>query len=246
VREEEGYRPRNRNLWCSLCVKIIEKNHVVVYNTCGDNMSNPIASALVEAVFPDGLVCMVCGKRQADNQLVCDDCAVAMLPWEGPEHAVWVYMGAAAEAVRMLKYRDATALARPIGLQMAALSLKRQLDADVLVPVPIYWRRRWSRGYNQARLLADSMAHYLNLPVDEKTLVRVRHTPSQAGLTREQRLINLDGAFAVRDQALRGKRILLVDDVTTTGATLQVCTQVLRQAGTKQVIGITACRTDET
>jgi ComF family protein len=107
---------------------------------------------------------------------------------------------------------------------------------DYFVPIPLHWRRKWVRSYNQAELLALSLKaglkkQGLEIPVN-MDLVRIRHTPPQTSLSAGQRLVNLRGAFAARPDAdFRGKHICLIDDVTTTGATLRAAGQTLRKAG---------------
>ncbi|HEY3930483.1 MAG TPA: phosphoribosyltransferase family protein [Candidatus Koribacter sp.] len=116
----------------------------------------------------------------------------------------------------------------------------------LIVPVPLHPARRRSRGYNQAELIAKFALRELRDPrlmLAPKVLVRTRFTESQTGFTREQRRHNLHGAFAVPDRAhLRGRRVLLVDDVLTTGATADECSRILLRAGAEQVLVATVAR----
>ncbi len=145
-------------------------------------------------------------------------------------------------AIHALKYQDRTALAVPLGHLLA----ERWLDVtpqqvDGLVPVPLHPQRLRERGYNQATLLASAMAPVLALPIQEGLLRRERPTPPQVGLAQQARLRNVAGAFqATGDVA--GGRWLLVDDVCTTGATLQACAQTLHAAGADTVWAITLTR----
>lgn len=116
----------------------------------------------------------------------------------------------------------------------------------LVVPVPLHRARRRTRGYNQAELIAKRAIRQLRssrLQLAPKVLVRTRFTESQTGFTREQRRANLRGAFAVPDPArIRGRRVLLVDDVLTTGATADECSRILLRAGAEQVLVATVAR----
>ena len=113
----------------------------------------------------------------------------------------------------------------------------------MLVPVPLHEDRLRERGYNQSALLARAMADgEPALPVDEESLVRIRATASQTTLNRVERRANMAGAFACRDGRLAGKRVLLIDDVCTTGATLEACAVACRAAGAASVWGLTLTR----
>jgi ComF family protein len=138
------------------------------------------------------------------------------------------------ELVHLFKYAGVTALARPLG-RLLRRALPRDRRFDLIVPTPLHWRRRWTRGYNQAMLLARELAPTLGLkPVN--ALRRTRATSTQTGLSRTARRANVAGAFTVWDASLvRGRRVLLVDDVMTTGATLRACAAALKRAGAQSV-----------
>jgi len=117
------------------------------------------------------------------------------------------------------------------------------LDIDVLVPVPLHRKRLRERGYNQARLLAGELAKLINKPVANDILVRRRHTPPQARTaTVEERKNNIADAFACRDSRLRDSRVLLLDDVATSGVTLDACAAVLKANGAAEVWGLVMAR----
>lgn len=112
----------------------------------------------------------------------------------------------------------------------------REMQLDLVMPVPQHWRTRLSRSHNPAEVLAARMAADLKLPLSTYVLRKVRYTPSQASLTATERRKNLRGAFRTRFAGrIRGKRILLIDDVLTTGSTAQSCAQVLKQAGASEI-----------
>jgi ComF family protein len=119
------------------------------------------------------------------------------------------------------------------------------LPADVLVPVPLFPRRKRVRGYNQSALLAQALARQLGLPVNERTLTRTRNTTSQAGTNNsDERRANVRDAFVCRDGQFAGKQVLLIDDVSTTGATLDACARALRGAGVESVWALSFAHED--
>lgn len=138
--------------------------------------------------------------------------------------------------IRGLKYRRQDAmLSRLSGLLAAAVSARVQRELDVVLHVPMHWRRRLSRGHDHAHLIASALAGRLNLPLGDE-LSRVKDNAPQAQLPRSRRLVNVKGAFAVRAaRTLCGAHVLLVDDVTTTGATANEATRRLLEAGASLV-----------
>lgn len=158
-------------------------------------------------------------------------------------YAFGSYEGTLRKLIQLFKYGRISTLARPLGLLLGA-ALPREKPFDMVVPMPMHWRRRWSRGFNQAELLAKVLARRLNLPAVNAVRRRTA-TPPQAGLTGAQRRRNMSGAFQVRDAGkVRGKRILLVDDVFTTGATAAACARALKRAGAESVAVLTVARAD--
>jgi ComF family protein len=152
------------------------------------------------------------------------------------------YEGALEQAIRLFKYRGRANLARPLG-DLALVWMDRIPACDLVVPVPLHPDRLREREYNQALLLADRIARRLNLPLSYDHLMRVRATRPQTELDRADRARNVRRAFAVRRRAdLEGRRILLVDDVFTTGATANECAKTLRRAGVRSVSVFTLAR----
>lgn len=138
------------------------------------------------------------------------------------------YEGRAAQAVRRLKYSRATSLAAFMADAVKTAVCEADMaEGRIVVPVPIHWRRRCARGFNQADLLCEAFSPEV---VKRNLLLRSRATPSQAGLNADQRRLNLAGAFSVLGR-LDGLRVLLVDDVLTTGHTGQECARALMSAG---------------
>jgi ComF family protein len=152
------------------------------------------------------------------------------------------FEGALREALHQLKYRGHTALAEPLGNLMAVYWMQHTIPADVVVPVPLHAARLRERGYNQAALLARAMAQRIGLPLDERTLVRERATAPQVDLDARQRKENVHDAFRCSDRTLAGRQVLLVDDVCTTGATLEACAVALYEGGARGVQALTLAR----
>ena len=153
------------------------------------------------------------------------------------------YEGVLREWIHLYKYGRVKTLVRPLGeLLAAALPSGEQWDA--VVPVPLHWRRRWRRGFNQSDLLARFVAMRRNVPVIP-ALKRVRYTPTQTGLSNTARRKNVAAAFdTVRRRSVAGRRILLVDDVMTTGSTAAACAAALRRAGATNITLLTVARAD--
>ena len=156
--------------------------------------------------------------------------------------SVFLFQGTLREAVHRFKYDGLTVLATPLGGLMAAYLREHPLPADVLVPVPLHPARVRERGYNQSALLVQAMARDGSVPVDMRSLVRRRATVPQVGLGAGERAKNVAGAFFCTGNALAGNDVLLVDDVCTTGATLEACAAAVREAGARSVRALTLAR----
>jgi ComF family protein len=149
------------------------------------------------------------------------------------------YDGLRREAVLRMKHSQHEGLAEAVGDLWSQTAIERlsAVGASVVVPVPLHWRRRWRRGYNQAAALARALASSLQIPCCERWLRRVRATPFQTDVAPSVRRTNVRGAFrAVADPNLTGQTILLVDDVLTTGGTASEAARALRDAGASKVV----------
>lgn len=187
--------------------------------------------------------CSRCWRPNAE----CDPCAdcEASPPAYDALRSAFVYEGVARTLVRALKYRGSTVLAEPMALLLAQAVRRHGLEADVTIPVPLSGLRKRTRGYNQAEVLARALSRKLELPMWPRALARRRHTSPQAQAPdAEARRRNVAGAFACREPGVAGTRVLLVDDVTTTGATLAACAGALKQAGVTSVCALTFARED--
>ena len=154
------------------------------------------------------------------------------------------YEGVLRDLIHLYKYSRIQTLRDPLGEFLArALPLEEVFDA--VTPVPLHWRKQWQRGFNQAEFLARAIARRRGIPV-VRALTRLRFTKTQAGLSNRERRKNVAAAFRCRRAAktLAGKRILLIDDVMTTGATAAACARALKRAGAARVVVATVARVD--
>ena len=199
--------------------------------------------------------CVLCGSRgQAPCLDLCSGCAASFAAADEPEIAgpaplrrscaPFAYASPLDHLVHALKYRGQLATARVLGTLLAGWLAERGLhrDVDVIVPVPLHPDRHADRGFNQSAELASQLARRLHLPVAGSLAVRRRVTPPQVGLHLDERRRNLAGAFGAAPAA--GLRVAIVDDVTTTGTTLQELACVLMQAGARTVDAWCVARTD--
>jgi len=164
--------------------------------------------------------------------------AIASPPAYQRARAAVRYDDVARTLVHSLKYQDRTDLAPAMGRWMARAGQELLAEADVLVPVPLHWRRGWSRRYNQSGALARVISRQSGVKLASEALRRIRATEQQIGLSRPQRAANVQGAFKVapeRSAEIAGRRVILIDDVLTSGATTDACARALLRAKAAQV-----------
>lgn len=189
--------------------------------------------------FNDGFVCSKCGRHIGSDYPVCLECKADM-PSYTKARSAFSYEG---EIVRLIKNfkTGKKYLADLFSHYMAAKAAKEFADADIAAFVPMTERAVKKRGYNQARLLAEGVSERTGIPLEAELLIKTRDTGEQKELTRRERAQNLKGSFRVHERAkCRGKRILLIDDVMTTGATANAVSQALFGAGAERVYLLTA------
>jgi len=198
----------------------------------------PICAHCWQTVSPyKGPACVRCGKPLvSDVSTTCGEC-LHDEPAFTSSRSFGLYEGALKKAINLLKYHNVKRLSRP--LSDIITSVKKPA-VDAVVPVPLYEKRLRQREYNQSALLAKYSAESLGIAVILNCLVKTRDTVPQVGLRSQDRRKNIKNAFTVRKRELiKGKNIMLVDDVVTTGATVRECSRVLKKAGAENIYVIT-------
>jgi ComF family protein len=206
---------------------------------CGKVHDRFCADCVEKVVKPDPKSCILCGARLYSGRK-----AHACPRQEHFDRAlVWgLHSGPLRNALHQFKYRRDLGLADAFAQHLASIYTKAQIDVDLIVPVPLGKKRHQERGYNQAGLLASALSGRLAIRCLHAAAKRILETKTQVGLDIDQRRENVAGAFWADARLVSGKRILLVDDVLTTGATLNSCSQALKQAGAGDVIAMTLAR----
>jgi len=186
-------------------------------------------------------LCPRCGKPHPSGML-CPNC----VDWQAEIDGIrspFRFDGVMRQAIHQLKYKSLRALTGILAELLSDYLAANSVPGEVLVPVPLHRKRLRERGYNQSILLAEKLGELVGLPVVNDCLIRERHAPPQArASTVEERRHNVAGAFACRDHRLQGKQVLLIDDVSTTGATLDACAAVIKSAGAASVWGLVLAR----
>jgi len=212
-----------------------------------DELMRKLFNSILNLIFPPR--CEVCGK--GSEEALCSECFKQikfMKPHLGI-YSVSIYEGPLRNAIHRFKFKKRKILADPLGILLIKyLSHNPMLDMnefELIIPVPLHKKRLRERGFNQAELLARVIGRYYELPV-VSALERVKNTKAQFDLPREERFSNISGAFKVADpRSVYNKRILLLDDIYTTGATIAECSRALKIAGARRVEVLTLSRAVE-
>ncbi len=208
---------------------------------------------ILDFVFPPR--CAACPRRGA---LLCSACCASCRlvpdsanqeqhrrlasPFLASTAGAYIFEGPVREAIHLLKYHRRTHVAMPLGDLLARYLLAHPLIVDAIVPVPLHPDRLRLRGYNQAALLGQRLAQQIGVPLLDRHVLRVRHTGQQADLNRAERRANVEAAFAWRSARRPPPRILVIDDVLTTGATVDAVAQALHVAGARTVHALALAR----
>jgi len=211
---------------------------------------NPL-DTLLKLLFPDRCA----GCRQLGD-LFCRMCRAALVPYPGDDrrapppslHSVriaFLFQSPLREAIHQLKYRHAQRVAQPLGALLAEHVASQRLEIDAVLAIPLHSARLAERGFNQAESLASEVARSLRRPLIAKQLIRTRATEQQAHLDARARAENMRDAFSWQGGAAP-RRVLLVDDVYTTGATMGACAEALCAAGSEAVYGLALARSQLT
>jgi ComF family protein len=190
-----------------------------------------------ELVFISPPVCRFCGRPLLPDAR-CPGCIGEQTPIDGIR-APFLFDGLVRHAVHELKYRNLRAIVPALAIYLFEYLLENPLPGNVLVPVPIHHKRLRERGYNQSSLLAHELHRLSGLPVIDDCLVRTLYIAPQAkAASVTERLSNISGAFTCINTNLQGKSVILIDDVSTSGATMNACAAALKSAGVAAVWGL--------
>ena len=222
---------------CPLCGKFVAKN----------SPDRPCPSCLAQMKFFFHPYCPRCGlgfHTTLGEDHLCSRCLTEH--WDfARARSLGPYEGLMVEAISRFKFRGISRMAKPLGNLLADYQDPEfpLAEFDLILSVPLHPQRLRERGFNQSLLLARRISQVHSIPLDGTALQRIRHTRPQTELSGAERQKNIRGAFTVKKSALiSGKRILLIDDVFTTGATVQECSKALLRAGAKQVDVLTLAR----
>lgn len=217
---------------CPLCEKLLSDTERMICDSCKTKVS-----------YVNEPMCLRCGKEIDDEETeYCMDCKDNLRTYNRGFPAI-NYESPVKESVARFKYGNRRYYADYFANEIYRTRGKdiKQIRVDALVPVPVHSSKLKTRGYNQATLLANSLSKYLDIPVDAKLLVRNNKTLPQKKLNDIEREINLKNAFNSTSDSVKYKSIMLVDDIYTTGATIQACTDILRSIGVKDVYYTSIC-----
>jgi ComF family protein len=189
-------------------------------------------------VYPTS-VCVLCGHPLPVRGR-CEACSATDSPLDGVFPAT-IYAHPIRDAIHAFKYEGARDLADPLAEWLYATWRLHALSADLVVPVPLHPKREAERGYNQATLLARELGRRVDVPVAHSGLIRTIRTRPQVGLGRDERRANIAGAFRCAGK-VTDLRVVLIDDVCTTGSTLESCAAELKANGASQVVALTVAR----
>lgn len=187
-------------------------------------------------------VCFLCGRGNQEKSL-CVECQHKKPAFDGLRS--WaIYQEPIRQAIHQMKYHRDITLGETFSHNLEKLLHQVRWQFEMIVPVPLSRQRVRQRGYNQSTFLAFPLALSLNVPMQPSALERVRETSAQVGLTATQRRKNVENAFRADRELTVGRVVLLVDDVMTTGATLEACASALKNAGASTVYGLTLARSN--
>ena len=185
--------------------------------------------------------CARCGEPIQSSSL-CTRCK-QQTPYFSKLRSLGYYSGPLRDAVVSLKYHRNIAMGSFFAPALCEIIIHENWMIDMISAIPLSSNRKRERGYNQADILAKPIARTMNLPYSVKSVHRNKHTTSQVGLSMKERQINMKDAFEADPQVVKDKSILLIDDVATTGATMDACAKALLDAGCRQVFGLTLAKT---
>jgi ComF family protein len=203
---------------------------ILGYRWCKD------CDSLVKKLSPP--YCQKCGSPEKFSNIAKDHC-LDILQSIDFIRSYSIYEPPLSNAIKKLKYQNDIGIAQVLAFYLVEMYNDLILDTDFVIPVPLGKNRFKERGYNQASLIAKPFSLVIGRPMKTQALFRYKETKSQVGLSREERSANVTGAFTVDNSNLLGKNIILIDDVTTTGSTLEACARELKNKGANNIVGLT-------
>ena len=221
--------------------KVLDWIYPPICASCGEPGYRLCPDCYEKIRFLRGKKCQICGRILNQTATLCNTCQIEPPPFNGFRSLAF-YEGVIRDCVHALKYENNQSLGDFFSYRLASLINKENWQLDMVTPVPLSAQRFRERGYNQSSLLAKPLAARLKTKFNPFAIRRIRHTPSQVGLSLEERRQNVIGAFQAENALICGKSVLLVDDVMTTGATMIACAQAVRNAGAKTVYCATLAR----
>lgn len=217
------------------------------------NKIQKIFNSLIDILFP--IECLGCNQ---EDVFLCDNCLKSIplhqsiIPFEHPLQYLDQVLTAVdyrhrlvRKSIHYFKFRFIVELAKPLAKLLIEYVKRINLNLNdaLIIPVPLNKKRLLERGFNQSELIARYFADGFNLPLAIEAIVRCRHTPHQVGLNKKQRKNNMENAFQILNpELIKNKNIILIDDVVTTGSTLEEIAKVLKENGAKKVIGLTIAK----
>lgn len=229
------YPPR-----CHVCMDFLDNHPPDRGDICDECFSG-----FIKLTHP---FCSICGepfKSTVEEDHLCERC-LRKRPYYDELRAPYLYEQKLMDAIHLIKYSGKSFIIKSLGPLLGEFAKTGiNITEDMIImPVPLHRKKIKQRGFNQSALLAKSISPILGIEPDFFTLTRTRYTESQAGLSIEERRKNVKGAFEVRGNSnVKGKSIILVDDVATTGNTINECARILKKAKCERVLGLTLART---
>ncbi len=223
-----------------------------ICSCCGKNLpfnynGNICISCKENLPLNNGLVCSKCSLPLQDGGAKCNDCKTNKNIFFDWLLSPYIYRDNIAMLIKKFKYNKKTYLAKDLSCEIINLIREKNLDKqiDFIVPLPLHFFKKFTRGFNQSELIAKEIAKSIKKPIYSKLLIRKRYTLPQFNLNREERTINLKNVFTFNKKfkdIVKDKTILLVDDIATTCTSTNVCSKVLKNAGAKKIFVVTIAR----
>lgn len=200
-----------------------------------ENLKYILRDLKENAVLNPEFICAVCGKDINTKSMLCHNCnrefeSLLYMKTQHDTLCLYQYDGVVRDIIHKLKYDNRADLAKLLGGRIYKCILDKEIEVDIITWVPIHSKRLKTRGYDQARLMAEDVASRLNLSC-AKLVDRTRETKPQYNLGKEERIENISGAFEFCGENIAGKRIILIDDICTTGTTMSECVKLIENAG---------------